>query len=1425
MIKKKFIYLVVTLLALMSYGVAMAVPADPRLRSHRQPGGEILHYYVMGDEYAHCAVTNDGLPLVLDNDRKTYMYATFKNGKVVASNMVARDKESRTAAEQQQMERLQMQEALRQEKLRLSSARKMASSGVRRVDNGVKGKLGNYPTTGKRNSPVILIQFSDVEFSAMSNPKDYYTRMLNERGFSDNGATGSASDYYSDNSNQQLDITFDVYGPVKVSKPHYYYGNRSAGAAEVLSEACKLLDAEIDFSKYDTDGDGIVDNIFYFWAGYGEADSGDPNDLWPCSWNLMQAKDTLVCDGKYIGSFACSNELRSNDNDAYAVPTGIGTFVHEFGHVLGLPDMYDTQYNMLSFTSGYIDLMDKGSYSNDSRTPPNLSGYERCILGWVTPKVLNQQADSVLTLRSITSGDVLQIKTDNPDENIFLENRQLEGWDKYLPLHGMLAWHVDYDSLAFHNNVLNCDYTHPRYDLVAADGKRNAATRSGDSFPGADSITEFAFTAWDGSVLTPGVEAIEERNGLIRFVINCGEVKIGAPTNVALVDVAQKSAVLTWQNGKNTLASNVNVWHDKQLVASYTGIADERQPLDGLEPDTEYIVSVTSTAGHNVSDSVSVTLQTLPLPFAEREQQALPATDVTQDGFTANWVAMKDAVNYDLYVNRLVTSDVTNEKGYGFDTQADGMPELWETTSSTYSSVAGRYGQAAPSLRFSADGDNLVAGYADNRIEHLKFWYVSAKPSGKIVIESLIGGLWEETACVTELSTTGTVVDFDIDNAEKVRIRYERVSGYVTIDDVVLTTRGLERIPVEGCAPKKTGNVTAAAINGLAIGQYGYTLNAVNSEGVCSASLNEVRVDVALPVVPDTLSIGYCDGQLGCASDLSFKNKNDWGEAAVCFPKEALVSYAGSKIIAVNVGLLSRINLDSLKIWIRNDLNGKNLVEHTITSSSMPRIAKGWNVMELQVPMTVTAKDTLYVGYSYKQRSGVSTISYVDNPQKGALWTRYGSDGEWTDRSDKGALSVEMVVCGTSLPQYDLQLKQASLLWSPDGEILVKATVRNKGCKSVNGFTLTANVQDTDESFNCLFDNVLKAGEECQVTFQGNSSVDGIGTQHPVIVSISQLADGLTDENTFNNVLTADFLYKRHVLLEEFTTERCVNCPAMAKLLHEVLDEDKYLSGVSMVAHHAGYYTDDFTQPCDNSLTWLYNNNGATYAPALMLDRYAYSVTEAGLPTPVLSVGNANALRALLDNRLGIGSHVYMQTSVLETGDKYKVCVDGGRSSEFNTPLYITIYVTENNVKAKAQTGATGDYYHQHLIRAYNSVWGEPIDFSGDNTFEYQWTFTLPDGCNADNVEVVALLAQFDESDPSACVVENAAKGYLPGHVDGINLASTTSPIERVEYFSLDGRKLIDKPVVQGFYILKQIYADGTSVTSKEYMNAGSYKK
>ena len=118
-------------------------------------------------------------------------------------------------------------------------------------------------------------------------------------------------------------------------------------------------------------------------------------------------------------------------------------------------------------------------------------------------------------------------------------------------------------------------------------------------------------------------------------------------------------------------------------------------------------------------------------------------------------------------------------------------------------------------------------------------------------------------------------------------------------------------------------------------------------------------------------------------------------------------------------------------------------------------------------------------------------------------------------------------------------------------------------------------------------------------------------------------------------------------------------------------------------------------------------------------------------------------------------------------------------------------------------------------------MWGDPVEFSDDNTFEYQWTFSLPDGYDVDNVEVVALLAQYDENDPSACVVENAARGYLPGHVDGIDTVSTESQVKDVEYYSLDGRRLSGKPSVSGLYILKKTYADGKSATSKEYVNAG----
>lgn len=847
----KKIFMAVCFLSLLPL-TTNAVPADPRLRTHLQANGELLHYYVVGDEHGHYTVTEDGIPISYDTANKSYVYATIRNSAVVNSSIIAKDKSLRTDEDNRILSTLQSAEVLsmqKQKRVEVLRQKKLNASS----QSGVPGKVNDYPTIGKRNSPVILIQFSDLSFSSVEDPHDYYTRMLNEKGFSDHNGTGSASDYYYDNSCGLFDATYDVYGPVTVSKPHFYYAATTTGVADALAEACELLDGQIDFSQYDTNNDGVVDNVFYFYAGYGQADSGDPNDIWPCSWDLRMAKDTLICDGKYIGSFACSNEIRYNVNDPEPVPTGIGTFVHEFGHVLGLPDMYDVGYNMMSFTAGYIDLMDKGSYTNDSRTPPNLSGYERCSLGWVVPRVLDLSADSVVTIQPIKENDVLQVTTGNPDESFFLENRQQEGWDAYLSLHGMLVWHVDYDSLAFYQNVVNTDYTHPRYDLVEADGKATESTRNGDSYPGVSNITTCEFQSWDGETSPVRLEEINELDGLIRFVVSGVEFDIDKPANVKTGNVSQTAISLSWDKNPNALDYVVSVLQDGKTVYHKEEIKDGSIEINGLNPDTEYKVSLYAVSGINRSDSVVLYETTLPLPFNERSVVSLQPANISETGFTASWEPLKDAVGYELYVYNTVVNSETTDKGYDFAGQAAGMPSGWSTSSTVYSSVAGRYGEAAPSLRFSDDADYLTVSYPDEDIEALSFWYVSTKSAGKLYIDRLSGGQWSVADSIMPLQTEGTTVNFAFDDVQAVRIRYARESGYVTIDDVNVTVRGVTHNPVANLCPVSTGNVTSYTVDNLSSGNYLYKVAAINADGTRSQSYNEIKVSLGTTGVIDNV--------------------------------------------------------------------------------------------------------------------------------------------------------------------------------------------------------------------------------------------------------------------------------------------------------------------------------------------------------------------------------------------------------------------------------------------------------------------------------------------------------------------------------------------------------------------------------------------
>ena len=461
-----------------------AVKAYPGVLSYRQPDGTQIQFRMVGDESNHATYSLEGEPLRLDE--KGFLVKSYSDP-----------------------------ETQRKEK---------DAKADRRRGPGLMTTY--YPTIGEQKALVVLVEFADNEFS-MEDPLDFYTRMLNEEGFSDNGATGSARDYFIANSMGQFIPTFDVFGPVKLSEDMEFYGANDRWGDDVhpqlmLIEACRMLDNEIDFTEYDRNGDGVIDNVFVYYAGYGENDGGGANTIWPHSSKLsLMYKEKFIFDGVELDRYACSNELHSPMRDNGV--DGIGTFCHEFGHVLGLPDLYATTFINME-TPCYWDVMDTGNYNNEGNTPANLSAFERYALDWLEPIPL---FDSDATLENLGDSNTAYIfQCNNPNEYFLFENRQQTGFDEYLPGHGMLIWQINYDERIWAQNIVNNSFLQQYVDLIEADGIGGIATSAGDPFPGPTGKTEFssksspAFRARTQAYIPYSLLNIEEtEEGLIKFRI------------------------------------------------------------------------------------------------------------------------------------------------------------------------------------------------------------------------------------------------------------------------------------------------------------------------------------------------------------------------------------------------------------------------------------------------------------------------------------------------------------------------------------------------------------------------------------------------------------------------------------------------------------------------------------------------------------------------------------------------------------------------------------------------------------------------------------------------------------------------------------------------------------------------------------------
>lgn len=468
----KKLYLMLSML--FAFGIAAnAVPAKKLQKVITLANGTQVSVELRGDEYLSWWEGTDGTAYrTTATDENVFEAFDLEAQKPAAAARRARTEQGRVA--------------------RLARVK----NSLKGADDKMRGLGGDHITyKGVKKGLVVLVDFKNKKF-ADGHDLEYYKNVINGKDFTDEeeGYVGSVRDYFLAQSNGQFELDFDVVGPVTMSKNYGYYGNDGAyqkdeKVYEMIKEACDGIKDQVDLKDYDWDGDGEADQVFFLYAGLGQASGGSAGTIWPHESELRYWPCGVLSypTGK-INTYACANELQpETQGSSRYISAGIGTICHEFSHCLGFADMYDTTggggYGMSVF-----DVMDQGSYNGNGFVPCNYTAFERIYAGWVEPIELIDPA-TVKDMKSVSDygRPFIMYNYKNTNEYFLLENRQNTGWDKGLyGSNGLLIVHVNYVPSRWANNSVNSSAEKIQCcTVVNADGSRENTQYSlqGDLYP------------------------------------------------------------------------------------------------------------------------------------------------------------------------------------------------------------------------------------------------------------------------------------------------------------------------------------------------------------------------------------------------------------------------------------------------------------------------------------------------------------------------------------------------------------------------------------------------------------------------------------------------------------------------------------------------------------------------------------------------------------------------------------------------------------------------------------------------------------------------------------------------------------------------------------------------------------------------------
>ena len=457
---------------------AGAVKMKPGINIIKQADGTTITVRAYGDEDLSYFLASDGT-LLYQEGTNFYIAGVKADGTLYSTGVLAHEPSMRTIKE---ISAIKAQNA----KAFYNSMETQAKANkVRREPMTPDNSL--LPSLGKHKIPVILVEFSDVEFS-VENPKATFDKYLNGKELFNKETDpemgqnyASVAKYFKDMSFGKFEPEFEVYGPVNLGKPLATYGagySSEENMGLLLTDACTAIDDEVDFTQYDSNDDGNIDLIYIIYAGFSQSIAGNSTDcIHPKSGYLSLAKSF---DGMDVKRYGVNNELNGTPADQANGPiiNGIGLFCHEFSHCMGLPDLYPKSGSIaeacINQNMDYWSLMDAGEYTANGYRPTAYTAWERERLGWMEIGTLT--GPSNVELKSLDEGGaafrIYNDKDETGHEYYIVENVQNNGWNKNLFGNGLMVTHVDYLSSQFSLGGCKVNNTggHPRMHVMAADG-------------------------------------------------------------------------------------------------------------------------------------------------------------------------------------------------------------------------------------------------------------------------------------------------------------------------------------------------------------------------------------------------------------------------------------------------------------------------------------------------------------------------------------------------------------------------------------------------------------------------------------------------------------------------------------------------------------------------------------------------------------------------------------------------------------------------------------------------------------------------------------------------------------------------------------------------------------------------------------------